>query len=207
MKKLFALLLAILIFTFAGCGDSENDAQKNNKAKISNNIQSMEVLIDNHVFKITDKLTFADFEKNGFKITSTYKEIANTVLQPSKSIEDMTTESFNIETSDGKLVALSVVNLSGKELPVKECTVHFISSYANDEYDHKYSLPGNISYNTNYKDAVKKWGNPTFDYSGVEDCRMIQYISGGKCTFTANISDDDKIIGYSYMLEDQFIFE
>ncbi len=205
MKKSLVIALAVLLLLFTGCGNNI-DTSKTEKTKISDKISSMEVLIDNNLIKITDKLTFENFKKMGFRPDESYEGVLEKKLSPSKSADNIINESFNIKTSDGKLVALSVVNLNKKKISVKDCTVYFIGTYASEEYDHSYTLPNNIKYNDNIKIIKERWGNPAVDLSSMNDGKMVQYIEKNKCTFTANLSKENNITSYSIILDNKFIF-
>lgn len=166
----------------------------------------MEVMLDNEVITLTDRLTFNDLEKMGFTPQKDYKPVLEETLEPSKNMNSLKNASLNMETKSKKLFTVSAVNLGDKGKKVKDCTIYFISSGSTQDYDHTYSLPSKVAYEDSAEDIIKKIGEPNIDLRDVDFGKMLQYISP-KGTFTANLNNDMKMNAFSYILSEDFLFE
>lgn len=196
MKRFLVIIVALLMVVLSGC-DSDEKA-KDKAPELSKNISSMEIIIDNNLIKIQDKLNFGKLEKMGFKLDSNYEGVLEATLEPS-SEENVNNKSFNIVTSDGKLVAVSVINNGKKKCKVDEGIINFIGSYSGEEYDHSYVLPGDVKYNAGVDSIKKAWGEPQLDLSTLEDSKMVQYTSDN-CTFTGNLDSNGNMTGFSLQM-------
>ena len=198
MKKVLIIYLSVLMIIIAGCSSDKNNNEKT--PDISDNISSMEILIDNNLIKVTNKLTYKDLEKMGFHLDENYAGVLEKTLAPSKNAKSINIESFNIKTSKDKLISISVVNTGKKDCAVKDATVYFIGTYNFKEYDHCYILPSKIKYGNTAKDMKKVWGEPQVDLTSLADGKMIQYVNSD-CTFTANLDNAGKMESFSFMLD------
>lgn len=201
MKKLIPILLIILTL-LCGCDSGSN---KEKTPKLSKSIGDMEVMLDNKVISLTDKLSFGDLEKMGFTPTRDYKSALEETLAPSKDINSLKNVSVNMETKGKKIFTVSAVNLGDKDKKVKDCTIYFISSGSAEEYDHTYSLPSKVAYNDTDKEIIKKIGKPNIDLRDVDFGKMMQYLFDNG-TFTANLDNDMKMNAFSYSLNEKILF-
>ena len=202
MKKVLIIFLSVLMIIIAGCSPDNNGKTPD----ISDNISSMEILIDNNLIKITDKLTYKDLEKMGFKLDENYSGVLEKTIRPSKSADSMNIESFNIKTSKNKLITVSVVNTGKKDCSVKDSLIYFIGTYNINEYDQSYILPSEIKYNDTADKIKEAWGEPQVDLTSLDDGKMVQYVNSN-CTFTANLDKDCKIVSFSFMLDANKLFK
>ena len=196
MKRIIIISLTIFLVMLTGC--NSQSTTDSNTSEISKDITSMEVLIDNQLVKITDNLTYSDLEKQGFTLDENYNGVLERTLKPSKN-DSMIMESFNVKTAKNKLIAISVANTGNTECTVKEGTVCFIGTYSGEEYDHSYTLPSGIKHNDTSEKIIKAWGQPQVNLSHLESGKMLQYKTD-KCTFTANLDDNGKMVTFSFML-------
>lgn len=204
MKKVLIIFLSVLMVLLVGCTSDENNVE--NAPDISGNISSMEILIDNNLIKITDKLTYKDLEKMSFQLDENYSGVLEKTIHPSKSADSMNIESFNIKTSKDKLITVSVVNTGKKDCSVKDALIYFISTYSLSEYDRSYILPSEIKYKDTADKMKKAWGEPQVDLTSLDDGKMIQYVNNN-CTFTANLDNDCKMESFSFTLDANKLFK
>jgi hypothetical protein len=201
MKKILAFVFSlVLICAFAGCDNDNKD-----KKAVSASKDKMELIVDNQLITLSDKITYSDLEDLGFTVTKDYKNTLEDTLAPSKE-NDKVTASYNLKCSDNKVLAVSVINLNSKKVKVKDATLYFVAIYIDDSYTQNYKLPNNVKSGYSDEKIKNAMGTPTDDFTSLPSDKMLKYNVENVGEYVLNLDDDLTLQGFSITLSDDFLF-
>jgi hypothetical protein len=189
---------------FVGCNGNDENSDSNKSVTASRD--KLQIVFNNNLISLADKINYEKLEKSGFSVTDDYSGVLDESLEPSTE-ENQNAVSYNVKCSDGKLLAISAINLTKKTCKVKEGTVYFVACYSDDSYTREYTMPDNVQYGNTADEIKKAMGTPSDDFSNLETDKMLKYKVENVGEYVFNLDENTKLQGFSVQLATEFMFK